>query len=417
MDDDYDSSGNSSESGSEYTRDGTPVYHSLSDTDVVLSHTRARFASRVPSYPLEISSSSVARMARQSAARTATVYKRSDKRRKLPARVCSSVGDNIRYGLAYSNMPREPLFFLVLDVETSGPIVYVHQVIAVGMCVLSVHWDSKKWVVAVVRRSLFTYPQENMVFADGIRDPDQFWGRNAAQLERMREHALAHGMTPAEVTTSLAQELDYINENFNYPNIISDNPEYDVGQVNLLFGIHIGRTPMSHVRIDDDDMWFARRATSTQSMATMLVPARFTHYDDLDGTPSMLNMAIRWLKMEPLPHVSITHNPLDDVKMIALNTGRIYCRYWELRIESAVAYPIACYAYGSKEHMRYSAYSGDAGNTKVMVRKTHKVRETKALLQPPQVLKHHQMPTPRPIKISAPPVPQPSPQGSLGGSP
>lgn len=239
----------------------------------------------------------------------------------------------------------DPHYYLFLDVETSGSIWGVHMPIAVACAVLCVMLNKHHWEVRIVETHLSCYSQRGVAFESGILEPGGFWHRHSQVLQALDTTAQQHGLSHEQVTAGLACWWDDVMMRYNYPHVWSDNPVFDVGQVSMLFGIHLNRPGLAFVRHPHfpNEYIYARPAQHTNTVCMDLIHTSMTHMIDNAGAPNFMNYALKHQALGKLFAVKYDHNPLNDVQRVALNFGRLLCRWVERRTAKGVCMIIHCY--------------------------------------------------------------------------
>lgn len=227
----------------------------------------------------------------------------------------------------------EPFYYMVIDVETSGSIWCVHTPVAVACAVLCVVMRHDHWEVRVVETHLATYPQQDVVFEQGILEPGGFWHRHRQVLEMLDAQAKRNALSAPQVTAALALWWDDAMMRYNYPHVWTDNSVFDAGQLSMLFGMHLGRPGLAFVRHPHlpNEYIYARPPQHTNIISMDLIHPCFTHMVDHSGAPSLLNFALKHQALGKLSSIKYDHNPLNDVQRVALNFGRLLCRWTERR--------------------------------------------------------------------------------------
>lgn len=247
-----------------------------------------------------------------------------------------------------------PHYFMLMDLESSGPIFTVNQVLAVAVAIVSVTFrgSDNHWVVRVHELCLFSFPQDQAVFAEDLVRPGGFWYEHNDTLVQLRRHAEQHGHSMEEVTRDMAAYIDRWMQEYDYPNIYSDHIEFDIAHINVLYGMYLKRPALSCVYVPHAACYhFARRAYCMRTIALDLIDPCKTNMDDISGTPNLCNTALSQQGMRRLDGLRIDHNPANDVHKMAVDFGRIYARRFDLRMNWGI-HPIVCYAYDSQEPLR-----------------------------------------------------------------
>lgn len=244
-------------------------------------------------------------------------------------------------------------FHMLIDIEASGLNRALHSIIAIGVAVVGVIAHADQWCVRIVENELFAFPHDDVVFDEALmRAPDGFWHRCSAVLRLLSETARKHALPYAEVAKQFSDYIDHCNTTYHYPQLWSDNAEFDIGWVDLLLGQHAGRAGMAHVAVPGSDVRvFARRALSTQMLGLWVIGPDSTDFLSLHGTPNLMNAALKHLQMAQLCGIVVDHNPKNDVQAMAIDMGRLLCMWAESyrRIPRAAYRPIFCYALHGSE--------------------------------------------------------------------
>lgn len=248
-------------------------------------------------------------------------------------------------GEAHLASVNDPHYYMVIDVETSGSTWGVHMPVAVACAVLCVVMRESHWEVRVVATHLACYLQQDMAFERGILDPGGFWHRHRHVLETLNLHAQQAALPNNHVTAALAFWWDDAMMRYNYPHVWSDNPVFDAGQISMLFGIHLNRPGLAFVRHPHlpNEYIYARPAQHTNTICMDLIHPSMTHMIDHAGAPSFMNYALKHQALGKLSSIKYDHNPLNDVQRVALNFGRLLCRWVERRTAHDSYLLIHCY--------------------------------------------------------------------------
>lgn len=246
----------------------------------------------------------------------------------------------------------DPHYYMFLDVETSGSIWGVHMPIAVACAVLCVMMHEHHWEVRIMETHLSCYSQRGVIFEPGILDPGGFWHRHHDVLKTLDAIAQQHALTNAQVTAGLAHWWDDAMMRYDYPHIWSDNPVFDAGQVSLLFGAHLARPGLAFVRHPQfiSEYIYARPPQHTNTVCIDLIHPCMTHMQDPDGAPSFMNHALKHQALGKIAALTYDHNPRNDVQRIAVNFGRLLCRWIERRTLAPrrMGLDILCYLQGGE---------------------------------------------------------------------
>lgn len=247
----------------------------------------------------------------------------------------------------------KPHHYVFVDVETSGPIWGVHSVLAIAVAVMQLTLRAKHWEVRIVDMHTFVYPQDNVIFERGICDPGGFWYRHRAVLDLMRSVAVRQKLKPEQVTCNMMEWWDDMMRRYNYPHIWSDNPGFDSGLISLMIGTHLNRPGLAFVQHPEfsDRFIYARPAHHVESICMDMIHPEVLRTLDYYGAPSLLNLALKHQAFGDLIGIAYDHNPANDVQRVALNFGRLLCRYIERRSDVYPDRPkrdVLCFTYGSE---------------------------------------------------------------------
>lgn len=246
-----------------------------------------------------------------------------------------------------------PYYYMMLDVETSGPIWGVNSVLAVAGAVMSVVLKSDRWEVRIVEVQLFVYPQDDVVFDPSIIEPGGFWHLHKEVLDSLAFMAKVHGATKEQVTQSLVDWWDNAMKRHDYPQVWSDNPVFDIGLISMMCGLQLKRRGLAYVRHPEypDEYLYARPALHTSIICMDLIHPHLLSMADFNGAPSLMNHALKHQALGALSSLVHNHNPLNDVQRLAINFGRLLCKWAEVRSISPTQFgmPIYCYTLDSKE--------------------------------------------------------------------
>jgi hypothetical protein len=118
-----------------------------------------------------------------------------------------------------------------IDIETSGPLVTEHQIIAIG------YYVNDGQMVANPQRLVISGP-----YTYDEHTWEGFWSKHPELLE---EFAKSRQYTPLGAMQRLVHDLDTLDIEYDVM-IVSDNASFDFGFINYYLAKYMGRRPLNY---------------------------------------------------------------------------------------------------------------------------------------------------------------------------